>query len=88
MGRIGMGCGRKGGEKIMTTSIMMINSLMSHTMNYHGGQDDSILSVIQAKSRSKSSHQRNSCQILQNCATESRRACAELVPKLLLRIPL
>jgi hypothetical protein len=48
----------------------------------HGGQDDSILSAIQAKSRSKSGHQRNSCQILQNRATESRRACTELVPKL------
>jgi hypothetical protein len=54
----------------------------------HGGRDDLILSAIQAKSRSKSGHQRNSCQILQNRATESRRACAELVPKLLLRIPL
>jgi hypothetical protein len=54
----------------------------------HGGRDDSILSAIQAKSRSKSGHQRNSRQILQNCATESRRACAKLVPKLLLRIPL
>jgi hypothetical protein len=51
----------------------------------HGGRDDSILSTIQAKS---SGHQRNSCQILQNRATESRRACTELVPKLLLRIPL
>jgi hypothetical protein len=54
----------------------------------HGGRDDLILSVIQAKLHSKSGHQRNSCQILQNRATESRRACAELVPKLLLRIPL
>ncbi len=54
----------------------------SHS-GHHGGQDDSILSAIQAKSRSKSGHQRNSRQILQNRATESRRACAELVPKLL-----
>ncbi len=54
----------------------------------HGGRDDSILSAIQAKLRSKSGHQRNSRQILQNRATELCRACAELVPKLLLRIPL
>ncbi len=54
----------------------------------HGGQDDLILSTIQAKSRSKSGHQRYSRQILQNRTTDSRRACAELVPKLLLRIPL
>ncbi len=54
----------------------------------HGSRDDLILSAIQAKLRSKSSHQRNSRQILQNRATESRRACAELVPKLLLQIPL
>jgi hypothetical protein len=54
----------------------------------HGGQDDSILSAILAKLHSKSGHLRNSCQILQNCATELRRACAELVPKLLLQIPL
>jgi hypothetical protein len=54
----------------------------------HGGQDDSILSTIQAKLHSKSGHQRNSRQILQNPTTELRRACAKLVPKLLLRIPL
>jgi hypothetical protein len=54
----------------------------------HSGLDDSILSAIQAKSCSKSGHQRNSRQILQNRATELRRACAELVPKLLLQIPL
>jgi hypothetical protein len=58
------------------------------TMVPHGGQDDLILSAIQAKSSSKSGHQRNSCQILQNRATESCRACAGLVPKLLLQIPL
>jgi hypothetical protein len=53
----------------------------------HGGQDDSFLSAIQAKLRSKSGHQRNSRQILQNHATELRRACAELFPKLLLQFP-
>ncbi len=57
--------------------------LLYHLLDLHGGQDDSILSAIQAKSRSKSGHQKNSCQI-----TESRQACAKLVPKLLLRIPL
>ncbi len=39
---------------------------------FHGGRDDSILSAIQAKWPPKLRHQRNSCQILQNGATESR----------------
>jgi hypothetical protein len=71
--------------------IVLVWKIMENTefiLDVHGGQDDSILSAIQAKSRSKSGHQRNSRQILQNRATESHRACAEFVPKLLLRIPL
>jgi hypothetical protein len=41
-------------------------------LRLHGGRDDSILSVIQAKRPPKLRHQRNSRQILQNCATDSR----------------
>jgi hypothetical protein len=47
----------------------------------HGGQDDLILSAIQAKWPPKLGHQRNSCQILQNCATESRWACSKTLIK-------
>jgi hypothetical protein len=43
----------------------------------HGGRDDSILSAIQAKWPPKLRHQRNSCQIFQNRATESRWACSK-----------
>ncbi len=44
------------------------------SVHLHGGQDDSILSVIQEKWPPKSCHQRNPCWILQNHATESRQA--------------
>ncbi len=50
-------------------------------MTLHGGQDDSILSTIQAKWPPKLHHQRNSCQILQNPATESRWACSKTLIK-------
>ncbi len=47
--------------------------------SWHGNQDDLILSAIQAKWPPKSRHQRNSRQILQNRATESRRACSKTI---------
>jgi hypothetical protein len=49
---------------------LQLKPRITRALREHGGQDDSILSAIQAKLRSKSGHQRNSRQILQNHATE------------------
>ncbi len=55
--------------------------MSSNTSLIHRGQDDSILSAIQAKWPPKSRHQRNSRQILQNHATESHWACSNTLIK-------
>jgi hypothetical protein len=61
---------------MMKSALLFYKKLVGElqSMGFHGGRDDLILSAIQAKSRSKSGHQRNSRQILQNRATELCRA--------------
>ena len=59
--------------------IKMHSASSTPTTVTHGGRDDSLLSAILAKWPPKSRHQRNSCQILQNRATESRRACSKTI---------
>ncbi len=60
-------------------SLMIVCSPFKWSIWVQGGRDDSILSAIQAKWPPKSCHQRNSCQILQNCATELCWACSKTI---------
>ncbi len=70
---------RKTQDQIQNTVQLWPKATICIIRKLHGGRDDSILSAILAKWPPKSRHQRNSCQILQNCAIESRRACSKTI---------